>query len=494
MREETIEKMREYLNEALVYKDLSKSNFFSTLSLPAFLRDWLLQNFEDENGVYDATEVSEFIKERLPRKTEWDRIKNRIMYDGERVQILAKICVDINVRTYEVTFSLPEYGLSNRETIIEENVWRQYSDELVAGHEVWGIIELGYRPPESYDAYYSYGSTSSKGRAGKDGKIKLTKFKNFCPYTIDLDDYKDIRSAFTTQEWIDILLGAIDYNPDGYETSNGKITMLTRLLPFVEKRVNLIELAPKGTGKSYVYGRISKYGNLTAGDMTRAKMFYDFNKRAPGLIYKNDYVAFDEVQKINFTNPGEMSEILKGYMEQGTISISGHTGTADAGIILLGNIPIEKMNEWALMFDELPSLLSETALLDRFHGFIKGWDIPGMKENMKAHGWAMNTAYFSEIMHMMRDDVSYRAIVDEILEFPAATDTRDVEAVKRITSGFLKLFFPNVRTASDIDAKEFKNYCVSPAVNMRWIVKHQMAILDSEYQGRENLEYTINKV
>ena len=169
------------------------------------------------------------------------------------------------------------------------------------------------------------------------------------------------------------MLGAIDYNADGYQNDKAKLSMLSRLLPFVEKRVNLIELAPKGTGKSYLFGRISKYGNLTAGVMSRAKLFYDLSKRTYGLIYNNDYVAFDEIQKLAFADPDEMSQTLKGYMEQGIVSFGGHTGTPEAGIILLGNIPQDNMNEFVPMFGSLPALFKESALLDRFHGFIKGF-------------------------------------------------------------------------------------------------------------------------
>ena len=108
------------------------------------------------------------------------------------------------------------------------------------------IIKLGYRPPDD----------TAKPKIP--GKIKLTGFKNFCPYTVDLEYFKDMRANFSTDEWIDVVLGAIDYNADGYETELQKLSMLTRLLPFVEKRVNIIELAPKGTGKSYVFGHVSK--------------------------------------------------------------------------------------------------------------------------------------------------------------------------------------------------------------------------------------------
>lgn len=494
MKEELIQKLKDCFGQMVVYKDLSKSNFFSALSLPSFLRDWLLKKFEDENGEYDIEEVSSFIKTYLPRKDDWVSIKNRIIYENERVKFLTKISVDISIRTQEITFSLPEFGLSNKETIIEEPVWAQYSSELVAGKEVWGIVELGYRSPDAYDISWEDNSSGTKAKGGKQGKIKLTKFTNFCPYTIDVEFFKDIRAEFSTREWIDVLLGAIDYNSDGYQTEREKLTMISRLLPFVEKRINLIELAPKGTGKSYLFGRISKYGNLTAGVMSRAKLFFDLNKRAYGLIYNNDYVAFDEIQKLAFADPDEMSQTFKGYMEQGIVSFGGHTGTPEAGVILLGNIPQDNMNEFVPMFGTLPELFRESALLDRFHGFIKGWDIPRMTESMKICGWALNTAYFCEILHILRDDVSYRAVVDELLEYDANSDTRDVEAVKRIATGLLKLLFPHVRSAADINPKDFKDYCVRPAANMRGIIKYQMGLLDIEYKGKDVPKFSIKEI
>ena len=113
----------------------------------------------------------------------------------------------------------------------------------------------------------------------------LTGFTDFCPYTIDMDFYKDVRTEFTTDEWLDILLGAMDYNGEGYASEEQKLAMLTRLLPFIEKNLNLIELAPKGTGKSYVFGNISKYGLLTdGGKVSRAKMFYDTARKTLGYI------------------------------------------------------------------------------------------------------------------------------------------------------------------------------------------------------------------
>ena len=196
------EKLRNYFEDMVVYKDLKESNFFKSLNLPSFLRDWLLKMFEDEEGHFDVEEITTFIHSYIPSKTDWIGIKNRIVVEGERVKILTRISVDINIKNQEVTFSLPDFALSNKDTIIEPVVWDECKDELVKAKETWGVVELGYRYPEN------------NGKVK--GKIKLVSFQNFCPYDIDLEFFKDVRKNFDIHEWIDIVLGAIDYNAAGY--------------------------------------------------------------------------------------------------------------------------------------------------------------------------------------------------------------------------------------------------------------------------------------
>ena len=475
------DKLRDCFSGMVVYKNLKKNNFFTALSLPSFMRDWLLAEFQNEDGDFDVTQISDFVKMYIPRKEDWTAIKDRIIFERNKVQILAKITVDIDIQTSEITFALPDFGLMNKDTIIEEDVWEQVKDELIAEHETWGMLELGYRSPNGYEHQFE----EDKVKRGKKGKIKLTAFKNFCPYTIDLEYYKDVRNEFDIDEWIDILLGAIDYNASGYKTKEQKLAMLSRLLPFVEKRLNIIELAPKGTGKSYVFGHISKYGLLTdGGKVTRAKMFYDTSRRSPGFIIGNDFVVIDEVKLVQFGDVNEMRSIMQGFMEYGTFNIGGYDGKSDAGVVFLGNIHQDNMDEYTNMFTELPKLFQESALLDRIHGFIKGWDIPRMNDDLKVCGWALNSEYFSSIMHQLRDDIGYRAIVDALVEMPDSADTRDTEAVKRICTAYLKLLFPNVRSPKDISMHNFNLYCLRPACKMRGIIKTQLGILDVEYKGK----------
>ena len=192
-----IEKLRNCFDEMVVYKDLKKSNFFSALSLPSFMRDWLLKKFEDEDGRFDSEEMLRFVRTYLPRKDDWTAIKNQVVIEHERVKFLAKVSVDIDIRTGEVSFLLPDFGLTSKDTIIEDMVWQTCKDELVRGRETWGMVEIGYRPPDDYDFDFSKSKTKNRG------KIKLTSFKSFCPYTIDIDYYKEARREFTTAEWLD---------------------------------------------------------------------------------------------------------------------------------------------------------------------------------------------------------------------------------------------------------------------------------------------------
>lgn len=466
------EKVRSCFQDMTVYKKPSQNKFFSSLSIPPYLRDWLIMRFADENGNVDLEQVAAFVRESIPGQKEWELLKSAMIQDGRSVRFLAKLRVDIDVSTGEALFSLPDLGFPQRksEAIIDERVLNAYRNELLANSETWGVIECEWR-------------RRIVGGQERDGAIYMTDFKPFQPYTVDLQFFQEARKEFTLEEWIDTILMAIDFNPAGFLNVSQKLTLLSRLLPFVERRVNLIELAPKGTGKSYVMSQISKYGWLVSGgSITRARLFYDIGRKTPGLVSRYDYIALDEVQTITFVDVDEMRGALKGYLESGDYRVGDYRGVGDAGVILMGNIPDEKMNENINMFTELPYAFQESALIDRFHGFIQGWQVPRMRENMKAEGWALNVEYFSEILHALRSEIIYAALVDELLEVPRSADTRDTTAVKRLCTGFMKLFFPHVQRIDDVDKEQFEDYCLRPALQMRAVIRRQLHLMDPEYQ------------
>ena len=462
-------KLKQYYRDMLVYKSSANSKFFSALSLPSFMRDWLVMRFSDENGDINKQDVSNYVKRVIPNKEQWNEYLVDMLHNEQTARFLAKIKIDFDAKTKTALFSLPDFEIPKKkgEAIVEWDVIETNRDYLLAPTEVWGIVEIVVEEGD------------------KGSVFKLIDFQPFCPYTIDLDYYIKARRFFTIDEWINVLLSAIDYNPKGYVSKKQKLTMLSRLLPFVEKRINLIELAPKETGKSYVFAQLSKYGWLVSGgSISRAKMFYDIGKRTRGLVSRYDYVAFDEIQSIKFTDAMEMQGALKGYLESGEYRVGDTRGVGDAGLILLGNIDSVLMDVHQNMFIDLPEIFHESALLDRFHGFIKGWNIPKMKESLKANGWALNTEYFGEIMHALREELSYRAVVDQLLQLPKNSATRDTEAIKRICTGYLKLLFPDATDVNEVDISLFKTYCLEPAMEMRSVIKTQLGIIDEgEFGG-----------
>ncbi|MEG1646905.1 MAG: BREX system Lon protease-like protein BrxL, partial [Clostridia bacterium] len=359
----------------------------------------------------------------------------------------------------------------NDKTIIPMQVWNAHKDELLQTTEsFWGVVALSI-----------YNSVENKKPVRK---IALSDFTSFNPFKIDLNYYVKARSNYTVDEWLDILIGAIDFNPEGFDNEKQKLTIMYRLIPFVQERVNLVELAPKGTAKSYVYSKISKKAwSVTGGSMTRAKMFYDLSKKSFGLAAYYDVIAFDEIASMTFTDK-DMQGALKNYLEYGTFSVGNATGTGTAGLVLLGNIAESQMNSECNMFDSLPNMFKDSALIDRFHGFIRGWDAKRMEENMKMNDWALSSEYFAEIMHALRSKTVYSDVVDNLLIIPTTADTRDTTAIKRITTALIKLLFPHWTRVELVDKEQFEKYCVIPAIQMRETIRGQMALIDTEFRGK----------
>lgn len=470
-------KLRDIFPDTTVFKDQALVATFKAASIPAFLRDWILKRKAGVDGkISDKDELRRYMSEIIPRREDLLAIKKSASENGASKRFLARIDIRFNTATNEVTFEIADLGILHSETLVEDYVWNKIKHDVVDTAGGWGLIQLGYLAPDE---------------ERKKGKLTLLEYKNFCPYKVNLDAFRSAREKFTIDEWMDVLLGAIDYNPNGYKDWVEKHTMLSRLLPFVEPRINLVELAPKGTGKSYLFGRVGKYGWLVSGGtLSRAKMFYDMTKKQAGLVSMYEFVALDEIQSIDFPDPSEMQAALKAYMEAGEASFGDRKVIGNAGIILLGNIPQEDMDISRDMFKTLPKVFHESALLDRFHGFIRGNQIPRMNETLKINDWALNTEYFSEIMHLLRGQaecILYRTVVEELIEYPKEADTRDTEAILRVCTAYLKLFFPHVTDPTKIDASEFRHYCLRPAIQMRTAIRNQLQILDPKEFGGKNV-------
>ena len=459
-------KIRDNFMGVAIYKDPKVTDsIFAGRNLPSFVKDFLLKRYLHETEV-DKTGLTNFLDKVIPIKA--SEVKDRLG-SGEEMTLLTRFIVYIDLVRGIRRFSIPDMGIKLNEGQIPEYVFAKHQGELIDG-EKWGIIKLYVLQDDD----------------GKRNHVEMVDFKPFKPFkSVDLGIWSEARKAFSTSEWIDMLLGSMEYEPDGFENLTQKVEFLSRLLIFVEPRLNVIELAPKGTGKSYVFGNLSKYGWLVSGGkVTRAKLFYDKTKQTSGIIKNHDFTAFDEIQTIVFQEPAEIQAALKSYLESGKTTIDNFEFSSECGLMIMGNIPLNAQRRPVSLrfFDSLPLNFRESALLDRFHCFIEGWLLPRVNESMIYRGWTLNSEYFSEIMHALRTVNRYGLIYDQMVEVQKDADTRDAKAVKKITVGYMKLLFPHWTRPEQVDLNEFDLYCLQPAIRRRGIIKEQCHLIDPEFK------------
>lgn len=465
MKEELSNKIKLQFANMAIYKDPTNTNsLFVGRNLPSFVKDFILKRFIKDNGKIDEQLLTAWLDEVIPQESVKDKLGQ-----GEQLTLLVRFVVYIDLVKNIYRFAIPDLGIKLNEGRIPEYVFSQHKGTLVDG-ELWGIIKVCLLPDDDGKRYH----------------VEMVDYKPFKPYkSVDMAFLREARQHFTTTEWIDFILSAMEYDASGFKSMQQKLEFLTRLLIFIEPRLNVIELAPKGTGKSYVFGNLSKYGWLVSGGkVTRAKLFYDKQKQQNGILKNHDFTAFDEIQTIEFQEPAEIQAALKSYLESGKTTIDNNEFTSECGLMLMGNIPLNAdmrpiSNRY---FDSLPKHFRESALLDRFHCFIEGWHLPRINKSMIFKGWTINVEYFSEILHTLRTQNQYNLLFDELVTFEKDVDMRDFTAVKRITTAYMKLLFPHWTRKEDVDIDEFETYCLLPAIRRRGIIKEQCHNIDPEFK------------
>ena len=459
------QKIKQVFPDIAILKDQDNYSVFNGRNLPSFVKDFLIRKHIDSDGNLNKEAIFDFLDNHIPDDN--NVVKNRLLRQ-EQVQLLTRFIITTDIKGGKVRFAIPDAGIKPNEAIIPNYIVNQHREDLIDG-EKWGVIKLIYIQP-----------------AGKEkGYIELADYKPFRPYKVDLSYFRDCRKQFTTEEWIDVLLAAMEYNPDSFSGTTQKLEFLTRLLIFVEPRLNMIELAPKGTGKSYVFGNLSKYGWLiSGGKISRAKLFYDKSRQQPGIMKNYDFVTFDEIQTITFQDPPEMRAILKSYLEAGNATVDNYKFLSECSTMLMGNMELTSANvpRHNKYLAQLPENFRESALLDRFHGFIEGWMLPRMDKSMILKDWTLNVEYFSEVLHLLRTAPEYSMLVHEIVYSEEKSDLRDLKAVQRIATAYSKLLFPHITDVAELNKDEFKRYCLNPAIHRRGIIKEQCHKMDEEFK------------
>ena len=368
--------------------------------------------------------VKNILARNYVRPDEAEKIKAKIRENGSYT-VIDKVSVVLNEYQdqYEAEFS--NLGLSG--VRIRDEFPKRY-DRLLGGG-IWCIVQMEYFFDEN-------DQLNSPFIANKVDPIQMPG--------LDIDDFKKGRAAFTDEEWINVVLRSIGMEPTQFD-DRVKWLHLARLVPLVENNFNLCELGPRGTGKSHVYKEISPNSILVSGGQTTvANLFYNMARRTMGLVGMWDTVAFDEVAGINVKD-GDLVQIMKDYMASGSFARGKEEKNASASMVFVGNInqSVDAILKTSNLFEPFPDKMgSDTAFLDRMHCYIPGWEIPKYRPDFFTNDYGFITDYYSEVMRELRK-TTYSDAIDQYFRLGSQLNQRDTIAVKKMTSGLIKLVYPH---------------------------------------------------
>lgn len=438
----------------VVRKDLQR-RMRSAFGVPAFVIEFLLGKYcasTDDDAIEEGLEfVRETLSSKYVKPDERESVKSRIKQHST-LEIIDKVSVKL-VETHDKYWA--SLGNLNLDYInIEDRVVSEYDRLLMGG--VWAEVTL------RYDDTYLF---KNQNRPFFIDSIRPIQLSNR-----SLDSLKMARRKFTRDQWLDFLLRTMGYEPTHpYYTKRRKFHYLLRLLSFVERNFNSVELGPRGTGKSYVYQQLSPYCHLiSGGQTTTAQMFVNLSSGQRGLVCLWDVVAFDEAAGISFTDKSGIN-IMKGYMEDGAFSRGRDIINAEGSIVFVGNIDgeIENIIRTSHLFYPMPKEM-DTAFYDRIHAYIPGWEFQKTGDDCYTNHFGLVTDYLAEILRELRKS-SYADYAEKYFKFGSHLSGRDQKAVRKIVSGFIKILHPDGEVTKE-ETQEYLEY----ALEMRRRVKEQL--------------------
>ena len=433
--------MTEKLKEVFRGKVVNKAHTINTGvdEFPRYVLEYLIDNYcEEETFEEDMEKVVRRLKETFVYGAEAEKIRHYIR-ENRHHSVIANLEARL-VETedkYWATISAINENFVN----IPESIVRQYPMLLSGG--MWGTIDLTYDETEVHKK--------------KIRPFKVTGFTPFQVAVINLDEYIEKREHFTTDEWIDVLINSCGLDPDKM-TRRQKLLYLCRCIPLVETNVNMVELAPRETGKTYLYRNISYYAHvLSGGKATPAQLFINLNTGKIGEVGTRDAVVFDEIANTQFTDPKAFVSIMQGYMQDAKFSRGKKELLAFASLVFVGNIDVQgnlPHEKYYHLFEPLPDFLQVIAFLDRIHAYLPGWEIPKLTPDSYSKDYGFITDYFCEIMHELRridvlGQIRPRFELIDLGKTSQGISGRDQRAVMKTTSGLLKLLYPDGRVTDD---------------------------------------------
>ncbi|BAY08110.1 BREX system Lon protease-like protein BrxL [Calothrix sp. NIES-2098] len=463
--------VREIFGNLCIDKTRLPSSGLSSIGLPSFVGEWLLDKIVPGSGTLTSTElekVNNFIKKAFPRKDD----RNEIIFDLTQGEIRKLIALmQVRIRLEQGGKTIPEPlaqipALNLTECIISTEIVERYKILLRQG--IWGKITLAMLP---------------------EGKVEVMDFEPFQCSQVDLQAYAECRAKFNTQQWRDLIFCSMGFNPQhpSYDRE-AKTWILARLLSLVEPNYHVIELAPKGTGKSFFFENISsKVSLISGGKVTPAQLFINGKTKEVGLLGRHQVVVLDEVQSLTFDNPEEVIGPLKNYLASGRYNRSGFAEiSSDCGLVMLANIELDEQlqpRKEDNLIANLPKFFSETALLDRLYGIIPGWKIPKFQREMVANQVGLKMDFFGEALLSLRQDNRFMSYAKQHTHFEKNVKVRDEDAILKSAAGFLKILYPHL----ELTLMDYERDCLEPACKLRQAIRNSQYYLDDEFKqlGRE---------
>ncbi|NVK29382.1 MAG: BREX system Lon protease-like protein BrxL [Gammaproteobacteria bacterium] len=443
----------------VVRKDLVKAVKGNAI-VPTYVLEYLLGQYcatNDEDSIQSGIEtVKQILAKHYVHRNEAGLVRSTIREKG-RHKIIDKVTVALNDKKdcYETEFS----NLGIKKVLIDASTVKQHPKLLVGG--VWVIADIEYEHIEDKDAVPWILSS-----------LKPIQMSHF-----DFEGYLEARKQFSLDEWIDVLMQSIGFNPE-YFGERSKLTQLVRLIPFCERNYNLIELGPKGTGKSHIYSEFSPHGILiSGGEVTVPKLFVNNSSGKIGLVGYWDTVAFDEFAGKQKKVDKALVDIMKNYMANKSFSRGVETLGADASMAFVGNTEhsLPYMLKNSDLFDALPDKFYDSAFLDRLHHYIPGWEVDIIRGEMFSSGYGFVVDYLAEVLRHLRNQ-DYSDQYKGILELDPTLATRDKDAINKTFSGLMKILFPQGGASSEEIEKVLRL-----AMEGRKRVKDQLLRIDSTY-------------
>ena len=421
----------------IVRKDLVRT-FARQFPVPTYVVEFMLGRYCASTDPVEIEEGLEIVQRQLSDRTvragEEELFKARAYKTGS-----AKLIDIVSVRFVEkeggYLASLPSLNLSRvriPDKVVDDN------ERLLTGG-FYAEVTL------TYDSVIA----EEKGNAFGIAELRPIQMSN----RNVLDVMAQARTQFSSEEWRDFLVRSIGLEPSEL-SQRAKDAILLRMVPFVERNYNMVELGPRGTGKSHLFQQVSPYSHLiSGGKATIAKMFVNNASGQRGLVCQYDVVCFDEVSGISFDTK-EGINIMKGYMESGEFSRGKESIRADGSMVFVGNfdVDVEHQQRVGHLFGSLPAeMRDDTAWMDRIHCYLPGWDVPKMNKDLTTDHFGLVSDFFSECMSRLRFQSRVSAMQNRV-HLGGALSGRDTNAVNKTVSGLLKLMYPDQdTTVSDED-------------------------------------------